>query len=119
MERTAIDVLGPLPEIEHGNKYILIAMDYFSKWPKAYALPNQEAVTVVNVLVCLFFARFGVPAELPSDQGRNFQCLVFQEVCSLLEIHKTGTTALHPQSEGMVQPNSRESASFFRPGSSG
>jgi len=40
MERVAIDVLGPLPETNQGNKYILIAMDYFSKWPEAYALPN-------------------------------------------------------------------------------
>ncbi|XP_068758015.1 uncharacterized protein [Montipora capricornis] len=55
MELVAIDVLGPLPETESRNKYILIAMDYFSKWPEAYALPNQEAVTVASVLVSQFF----------------------------------------------------------------
>lgn len=103
MERVAIDVLGPLPETESGNKYILIAMDYFSKWPEAYALPNQEAVTVANVLVSQFFSRFGVPAELHSDQGRHFESHIFQEVCTLLGIHKTRTTALHPQSDGMVE----------------
>ena len=53
MERVAIDILGPLPETYQGNKYILIAMDYFSKWPEAYALPSQEAVTVADVLVSL------------------------------------------------------------------
>ena len=107
MERVAIDVLGPLPETESGNKYILIAMDYFSKWPEAYALPNQEAVTVANVLVSQFFSRFGVPAELHSDQGRNFESRVFREVCTLLGIHKTRTTALHPQSDGMVERYNR------------
>ena len=107
MKRVAIDVLGPLPETESGNKYILIAMDYFSKWPEAYALPNQEAVTVANVLVSQFFSRFGVPAELHSDQGRNFESHVFQEVCTLLGIHKTRTTALHPQSDGMVERYNR------------
>ena len=94
MERVAIDVLGPLPETD--NKYILIAMDYFSKWPEAYALPNQKAVTVTNVLVSKFFSWFGVHGELHSDQGRNFQSSMFQEVYTLLGIHKTRTTALHP-----------------------
>ena len=107
MERVAIDVLGPLPETESGNKYILIAMEYFSKWPEAYALPNQEAVTVANVLVSQFFGRFGVPAELHADQGRNFESHVFQEVCTLLGIHKTRTTALYPQSDGMVERYNR------------
>ena len=51
IERIAIEVLGPLPETEHGNKYLLIAMDYFSMWPEAYPLPNQEAITVAKVLV--------------------------------------------------------------------
>ena len=52
MERVAVDVLGTLPETERGNKYILIAMDSFSKKPaEAYAFPNQEAVTGSDILV--------------------------------------------------------------------
>ena len=78
-------------------------MGYFSKWPEAYALPNQEAVNVADVLVSQFFSRFGVPGELHSDQGQNFELAVFQEVCTLLGIHKTRTTALHPKSNGMVE----------------
>jgi hypothetical protein len=45
---------------------------YFTKWPEAYAIPNQEAATVAEALVTNFFCRFGVPRELHSDQGRNF-----------------------------------------------
>ena len=51
MERVAIDILGPLPESDAGNKYLLIAMDYFSKWPEGYALPNMEAQTVADALL--------------------------------------------------------------------
>ncbi|UYV65106.1 K02A2.6-like [Cordylochernes scorpioides] len=50
-ERIAIDVIGPFPVTEGGNRYILVAMDYFTKWPEAYAIPNQEATTVAKVLV--------------------------------------------------------------------
>ena len=45
-ERIALDVLGPLPTSETGNKYVLLIADYFTKWPEAYSLPNQEATTV-------------------------------------------------------------------------
>ena len=51
MERIAVDVLGPLPETRRGNKYLLIAMDYFTKWPEIYPIPNQEAMTVAEVLM--------------------------------------------------------------------
>ena len=57
MERVAIDVLGPLPTSEDGNEYSLIAADYFTKWVEGYALPNQEAVTVADVLVKEFVLR--------------------------------------------------------------
>ena len=89
--------------LDHSNKYLLIAMDYFSKWPEAYPLPNQEAITVAKVLVNEFFCRFGITLELHSDQGRNFESNVFQEVYRLLHIKKTRTTPLHPQSDGMVE----------------
>jgi hypothetical protein len=65
-ERIAIDVAGPFPRSDQGNRYLLIAMDYFTKWPEAYAIPNQEAATVAEALVTNFFCRFGVPRELHS-----------------------------------------------------
>ena len=103
MERVAIDILGPLPTSVAGNKYLLIASDYFTKWVEAYAMPNQEAVTVADVLVKEFVCRFGVPLFIHSDQGRNFESAVFGEMCRLLGISKTRTTPLHPQSDGMVE----------------
>ena len=81
-ERIALDMLGPLPVSNKGNQYILVVSDYFTKWPEAgIALPNQEATTVTEVLVKEFVARFGVPRELHSDQGCNFESSVFQEMC--------------------------------------
>lgn len=76
-ERVAVDVAGPFPTTDNRNKFILVVMDYFSKWVKVYALPNQKAVTIADVLVKQFVSRFGVPLELDSDQGRNFESAVF------------------------------------------
>ena len=102
-ERIAVDVMGPLPESSKGNRYLLVAMDYFTKWPEVIPVRNQEATTIAEALVENVFSRFGVPSELHSDQGRNFESSVFRDCMNLLGIKKTRTTPLHPQSDGMVE----------------
>jgi hypothetical protein len=78
-ERIAIDVAGPFPLSYQGDRYLLIAMDYFTKCPEAYAIPNQEASTIAEALVTNFFCRFGTPMELHSDQGRNIESRLLQD----------------------------------------
>jgi hypothetical protein len=95
-KRTAIDIARPFPESDRGNRYLLIAMDYLTKWPEVYAIPNQEASTVADALVNNFFCRFGVSMELHSDQGQNFESRLMQEVLGRLSVSKTRTTPLHP-----------------------
>ena len=103
LQRIAMDVLGPLPMSYRGNRYILVVEDYFTKWVEAYALPDQEATTVARTLVNEFVARYGVPLELHSDQGPNFESKVCCALWDLLGIKKTRTTPLHPQGDGMVE----------------
>ena len=64
-----MNFMGPFPETENGNRHVLVVMDYFTKWPEAYALPNQVSMTVANVLTSEFVPRHGVPLELHTDQG--------------------------------------------------
>ncbi|GFV75368.1 retrovirus-related Pol polyprotein from transposon 412 [Trichonephila clavipes] len=68
-----------------------------------YPIPEQEASTVAEVLVQHWISRFGVPLQVHSDQGRNFDSAVCKRLCEILAIDKTRTTALHPQSDGMVE----------------
>ena len=63
-----MDILGPLPESEAGNSYIMVVGDYFTRWMEAFAIPNQEATTVAEKLVEVFM-RFSIPEQLHSDQG--------------------------------------------------
>jgi len=92
-----------MPESDSGNSYILVAADYFTRWVEAFPLPNQEAITVANKLVDEVFLRLGVPEQLHSDQGRQFELKLLSEVCRLLQIHKTRTMPYHPQSDGLVE----------------
>ncbi|GFX91059.1 transposon Tf2-9 polyprotein [Trichonephila clavipes] len=102
-ERIAFDILGPLPRTASGNKYLLVVMGYFTKWPEVYPIPDQEAPTVAEAVVQHWISRYGVSLQLHSDQGRNFVSAVLKGVCELLGIDKTKTTPLHPQSDGMVE----------------
>ncbi|XP_063333353.1 uncharacterized protein LOC134629763 [Pelmatolapia mariae] len=103
MKRVAVDVMGPFPLTDRGNRYVLVAMDYFTKWPEAYAIPDQEAETVADALVEGMFSHFGTAETLHSDQGRNFESKVFAAMCERLGVKKTRTTPLHPQSDGLVE----------------
>ena len=103
MECVTMDILGPLPESARGNKYILVIGDYFTKWKEAHAMPNMEAITVARILVNEFICRFGIPEQLHTDQGKNFESTLIKEICKILGITKTRTTPYHPQSDGMIE----------------
>ena len=113
-ERIAIDMYGPLPETARGNSKILVITCYFTKWVEAYALPDETAETVAEALVNDFVSRYGTPVSIHSDQGRNFESTLFQEVCRLLGIRKTRTTAYHPEGNGMVERFNRTMGAMIR-----
>ncbi|GFV86651.1 retrovirus-related Pol polyprotein from transposon 412 [Trichonephila clavipes] len=75
-ERIASDILGTLLRSSDGNNNILVVMDYFTKGSEAYPISDQEAWTVAEVLVQHWISQFGVPLQLHSDQGRNFNSAV-------------------------------------------
>ena len=103
MQVMAMDILGPLPESTGGNSYVLVVADYFTRWVEAFAIPNQEAVTVAGRLVNEVFCRFSMPEQIHSDQGAQFESAVIAEICKLLRIQKSRTTPYHPQSDGVVE----------------
>ncbi|XP_070034845.1 uncharacterized protein [Nicotiana tomentosiformis] len=66
-----IDFMGPFPS-SSGCKYILVAVDYVSKWVKAIALPTNDAKVVVNFVKKHIFTRFSTPRVMISDGGTHF-----------------------------------------------
>ncbi len=82
--------------------HILVVADYFSKWCEAYPVPKIDAQEIAKVCGKLI-SHYGAPLELHKDQGKNFESNLFLEMCKLLKIHKTRTTALYTQSDGKVE----------------
>ncbi|GBM08889.1 hypothetical protein AVEN_57437-1 [Araneus ventricosus] len=78
-------------------------MYYFTKRPKAIPIPDQEASTVSDELVRTWIWHYGVPMILYSDQGTNYNFVLLIELSKLLRFLKTRTTALHPETDGMVK----------------
>ena len=82
MERIGVDICGLYPISKKGNKYLMVVSCYFTKWVDAIPLKTQEARYVAYKLVNKFISIFGVPLQLHTDLGRNFESKVFQEVSS-------------------------------------
>nr|GEY21208.1 reverse transcriptase domain-containing protein [Tanacetum cinerariifolium] len=87
--------MGPFPS-SRGNKYILVAVNYLSKWVEAKAVPTNDARVVVKFLKSLF-ARFGTPRAIISDRGTHFCNDKFAKVMSKYGVTHRLTTAYHPQ----------------------
>ncbi|GKF06188.1 reverse transcriptase domain-containing protein, partial [Tanacetum coccineum] len=96
-----IDFMGPFPSSQ-GNKYILVAVDYLSKWVEAKALPTNDARVVVKFLKYLF-ARFGTPRAIISDRGTHFCNDQFDKVMLKYGVTHRLSTAYHPQTSGQVE----------------
>ena len=75
-------MVGPLPVTTQGNKYIIIATDYLTKWPEAWPTADATAVTATDFLVDCIIARHGAPRELLSNQGRTFLNQLLAAVCN-------------------------------------
>ena len=102
MQVIAANILGPLPEIPLGNKYILVVADYFTRWTKAYGILNQQAITVATKLVEELFLCFS-PVQLESDQGTQFDAKIMTNVRRILDMHETSTIASHPQGDSLIE----------------
>nr|GEZ44862.1 reverse transcriptase domain-containing protein [Tanacetum cinerariifolium] len=97
--------MGPFPSSK-GNKYILVAVDYLSKWVEAKELPTNDARVVVKFLKSLF-SRFGTPKAIISDQGTHFCNDQFSRVMEKYRVTHHLSTTYHPQTSGQVEVTNR------------
>ncbi|KAJ9547052.1 hypothetical protein OSB04_019595 [Centaurea solstitialis] len=107
-----IDFMGPFLMSFH-NQYILVAVDYVSKWVEAIACPYNDAKTVINFLHKNIFVRFGTPRALISDEGTHFVNKMLSAVLNKYNIQHLVATAYHPQTNGLAGLSNREIKSIL------
>ena len=102
-----IDFMGPF-QPSFGNLYILLAVDYVSKWVEAIACPKNDANTVVSFLQRNILSRFVTHRTIISDGGSHFANKIFAKLMSRYGIKHIMSLAYHPQTNGQAEISNRE-----------
>lgn len=91
-----------LPLTSRGNKTILVFQDNFTKYVNTYPMSDQKAATVAQLPCERYISEHGVPEELFSDQGRQYESEIIQTICQRVNIKNKRTLPYHPCGNGMV-----------------
>ena len=103
IELITADILGPIkPKSKAGHEHVLVICDHFTKYTEAFPLRNTDALSVAKCMV-KFISRHGIPDEILTDQGRNFQSELLENLYRLLDITRKRTAAYHPQTDGITE----------------
>lgn len=105
-ERVGMDLIGPLPKTSKSNEYVLVLVDYATRFPEAFPLRAPTTQNIADRMIELF-SRVGFPKEVVTDQGTPFISKLMKEVCHLLQIHPLRTAVYHPQTDGLVERYNR------------
>jgi cleavage and polyadenylation specificity factor subunit 1 len=98
-----MDLVGPLPTSPDGHSYIATFIDRSTRWIEAAALKSITADEVAQAFLSTWVARFGVPLDLITDRGQQFESQLFHHLSQILGFHRIRTTAYHPQSNGLLE----------------
>ena len=100
-QRIALDI-AQLPSC-HGYEFVLVVVDYFSKWVEAFPLRNKSASTIAKVLLENVIFRFGTPEYLHSDNGKEFVAEIVHDLSKTASIYQTHTPSYAPRGDGQVE----------------
>ncbi|UYV74161.1 K02A2.6-like [Cordylochernes scorpioides] len=102
-QRVGIDLLGRFPVSNNGNKWIVVATDYLSRYAMTRAIPNGSAEEVAKFIIENISLKHGAPRELISDRGRTFISRTLKEINDLCGTLHRFTSAYHPQTKGLTE----------------
>ncbi len=106
-DTVAIDLLT-LPLTTDGHKYLLVAIDHFSRFSVLVSLKDKQATSVARALIDDVFCKYNTPKVLLSDNGTEFNNQILDAICKEYGISKCNVMAYHPASSGMVERQNRK-----------
>lgn len=92
-----IDIMGPFPVTARQKRFLLVIVDYFTRWIEVFPMRTTTSTNVAEILINEIFARYGLPRYILSDNGPQFVSNLFQEFCRIMTIKRKLTTNYHPQ----------------------
>jgi len=101
-ETLHLDIVGPLPASQ-GKSYILTMIDRKTRWPEAIPISSISAPNVAKHLIDTWFSRYGIPDNIITDQGTQFEGELFNSLSNTFGFKHIHTTAYHPQTNGMIE----------------
>ncbi|XP_065877541.1 uncharacterized protein [Euphorbia lathyris] len=102
-----VDLLGPFPMALAQKRFVVVAVDHFTKWIEAEAIAKITADNVIGFLKRAIIYRFRVPHSFITDNGRQFDCGQFRDFCAEWGIKGRYTSVAHPQSNGLTEVSNR------------
>jgi hypothetical protein len=103
LQRWGLDLLGPLPPAQGNLRYVVVAVEYFSKWIEAKPLATITSVTVQKIFWQNIVCRFGVPKAITVDNGTQFDAKAFKEFYDQIGTKIHFASVRHPESNGLVE----------------
>ena len=103
-----IDFMGPFNPPSYGNAYILVVVDYVSKWVEAIAAPTNDHKVVLKMFKSIIFPMYGIPKVVKSDGGSHFIKKVFEGLLRKHGVKHKVATPYHPQTSGQVEVSNRQ-----------
>ncbi|GJS83779.1 reverse transcriptase domain-containing protein [Tanacetum coccineum] len=102
-----MDILGPLTPARGGAKFVIVAIDYFTKWVEAKPLVKITGKEVIRFVMDNIICRYGLPRVIVTDNGAQLVSDPFKSWCTRFEIQQMNTAVAHPQANGLVERANR------------
>ncbi|XP_015060432.1 uncharacterized protein K02A2.6-like [Solanum pennellii] len=110
-----MDVIGPIePKSSNGHRFILVAIDYFTKWVEAVTFMSVTKKVVVDFIHFNIICRFGIPMVIKTYNVANLNNHLMQEVCYRFKIEHRNSTSYHPKANGAVEAANKNIKKILR-----